>query len=48
MQFLIDGFSFGFRVAFVGNSQLRLASNLRSAKEYPNILAAELEKELCA
>jgi hypothetical protein len=47
-QFLIDGFSFGFRVGFVGNSRLRLASNLRSAKEHPNILAAKLEKELCA
>ena len=47
-QFLIDGFSFGFRVAFVDTSRLRLASNLRSAKEQPEILAAKLEKELCA
>ena len=47
-QFLIDGFSFGFRIVFVGKSRLRLASNLRSAKEHPNILAAKLEKELCA
>ena len=44
-QFLIDGFSFGFRVGFVGTSQLRLASNLRSAKDQPEILAAKLEKE---
>ena len=47
-QFLIDGFSFGFRVGFVGKSRLRLASNLRSAKEHPNILAAKLENELRA
>ena len=47
-QFLIDGFSFGFRVGFVGKSRLRLASNLRSAKEHPNILAAKLENELPA
>ena len=47
-QFLIDGFSFGFRVGFVGTSRLRLASNLHSAKEQPKILAAKLEKELCA
>ena len=47
-QFLIDGFSFGFRVGFVGNSRLRLTSNLCTAKEQPKILAAKLEKELCA
>ena len=47
-QFLIDGFSFGFHVGFVGTSQLRLASNLCSAKDQPEILAAKLEKEWCA
>ena len=45
---MIDGFSFGFRVEFVGTSQLRLASNLRSAKDQPEILAAKLEKEWSA
>lgn len=45
---MIDGFSLGFRVGFVGTSQLRLASNLRSAKEQPEILAAKLDKELCS
>ena len=45
---MIDGFSFGFRVGFVGTSRLHLASNLQNAKEKPEILAARLEKELCA
>ena len=45
---MIDGFSFGFRVGFVGTSQLRLASNLRGAKDQPEILAVKLEKEWCA
>ena len=45
---MIDGFSFGFHVGFVGTSQIRLASNLCIAKEQHEILAAKLEKELCA
>ena len=45
-QFLINGFLLGFSIGFEGNSRLRLASNLCSAKE-PKTLPAKLEKELC-
>ena len=36
-KFLIDGFSFGFRIGFVGSVNPRVAKNLRSAEEQPHI-----------
>lgn len=47
-KFLIDGFSFGFRIGFVGSAIPRIARNLRSAEEQPEVLACKIGKELSA
>ena len=47
-KFLIDGFSKGFRIGFVGESTPRFSSNLQSAKENPGVLSCKLEKEWSA
>ena len=47
-SFLIDGFSLGFRIGFVGTSKSLLAPNLRSADEQPEVLSAKLDKEWSA
>lgn len=47
-KFLIDGFSKGFRIGFVGESTPRFSSNLQSAQEQPGVLSSKLEKEWSA
>ena len=47
-KFLIDGFSFGFRIGFVGPHLSRKSSNLRSAEEQPEVLSTKLYKEWSA
>ena len=44
-NFLIDGFSLGFRIGFIGTSKSLLAPNLRSAEEQPEVLSATLDKD---
>ena len=47
-NFLIDGFSLGFRIGFAGTSNSLLAPILRSAEEKPEVLSAKLDKERSA
>ena len=47
-NFLVDGFSLGFRIGFAGTSNSLLAPNLRSAEEQPEVLSAKLDKEWSA
>ena len=45
-QYLIDGFSFGFRIKFMGERRPFESPNLKSAQEQPHVVTAKLEKEL--
>ena len=47
-QFLVDGFSFGFRIKFMGERRPFESPNLKSAREQPHIVTAKLDKELAA
>ena len=44
-KILIDGFSLGFCIGFVGTSKSLLAPNFRSAEEQPEVLSEKLDKE---
>lgn len=45
-QFLVNGFSCGFRVGFVGERHSFESPNLQSALEQPHIVISKLNKEL--
>ena len=45
---LVDGFSLGFRIGYIGTGKSFIASNLRSAVEQPEVLSAKLGKEWTA
>lgn len=45
-QFLVNGFSYGFRVGFVGNRRASQSPNLKSAIEQPQAVRSKLLKEL--
>ena len=45
-QFLVNGFSYGFRVGFVGNRRAFQSPNLKSALEQPQAVRSKLLKEL--
>lgn len=45
-QFLINGFTFGFRIPFIGTRTFRLCCNLKSATNYPDILQEKLSTEI--
>ena len=47
-QFLIDGFSFGFRIRFMGERRPFESPNLKSAREQPHIVTAKINKERAA
>ncbi|PFX34145.1 hypothetical protein AWC38_SpisGene941 [Stylophora pistillata] len=47
-QFLVDGFSFDFRIKFMGERRPFESPNLKSAPEQPHIVTAKLDKELAA
>ena len=47
-NFLINGFSIGFRIGFDGTSNPLLAPNLRSAEEQPEVLSSKLDKKWSA
>lgn len=44
-QYLIDGFRFGFRINFVGESAVSECSKLKSALSHPDITATKIRKE---
>lgn len=46
VEFLVDGFTNGFRIPFSGTRQFRLSKNLQSARDHPNILANKIAVEL--
>lgn len=43
-RFLIDGFTFGFRLGFMGDERSLESSNLKSALSQPQVLSAKLIK----
>ena len=45
-QFLVNGFSCGFRIGFAGERQFFESPNLKSALEKPDIVISKLNKEL--
>ena len=45
-QFLVNGFSCGFRIGFAGERQFFESPNLKSAIEKPDIVISKLNKEL--
>ena len=45
-QFLVNGFSCGFRIGFAGERQCYESPNLKSALEKPDIVISKLHKEL--
>ena len=45
-QFLVNGFSYGFRVGFVGNRRASQSPNLKSALEQPQAFSSKLLIEL--
>ena len=47
-RFLVDGFTFGFRLGFMGDERSLESSNLKSALSQPQVLSAKLEKERAA
>ena len=47
-NFLIHGFSLGFRIRFAGTGKSLLAPNLLSAEEQPEVLSSKLDKERSA
>ena len=47
-RFLIDGFTFGFRLGFMGDERSLESSNLQSALSQPQVVSAKLEKERAA
>ncbi|XP_054835512.1 uncharacterized protein LOC129329840 [Eublepharis macularius] len=47
-RFLREGFSSGFRIPFTGPRVAATSSNLRSARELPEVLAAKINKEVAA
>ena len=47
-QFLIDGFSKGFRVGFQGSCNNTVPPNLKSAHEMPDVVTEHIQKELHA
>ena len=47
-RFLIDGFTFGFRLGFMGDKRYLESSNLKSALSQPQDLSAKLDKERAA
>ena len=44
-HFLISGFSFGFRISYVGERQTFESRNLKSALEKPHVVLSKLNKE---
>ena len=47
-RFLIDGFTFGFRLGFTGDERSLESSNLKSDLSQPQVVSAKLEKERAA
>ena len=47
-RFLIDGFTFGFWLGFIGDERSLESSNLKSALSQPQNVSAKLEKECAA
>ena len=47
-RFLIDGFTCGFRLGFMGDERFLESSNLKSALAQPHVVSAKLEKERAA
>ena len=47
-HYLIDGFSFGFRVHFVGERLAYESPNLKSALDQPDLVKVKLSKECAA
>ena len=45
LNFLLNGFSSGFRIAFEGLFSLSLSNNLLSAREHPTEISGAISKE---
>ena len=45
-EYIIDGFTNGFRIGYSGDHCPQSCGNLRSAKQHPEIVRAKLQKEL--
>ena len=46
VRFLLDGFTFGFKLGFTGENKVRVSKNLRSALENPSVVLGKLQIEL--
>ncbi|XP_062593378.1 uncharacterized protein LOC134254854 [Saccostrea cucullata] len=46
LQYLVDGFTFGFRIPFNGNRAFRYSDNLKSARENFEILQEKIQEEI--
>ena len=46
VQYLLNGFTFGFKLGFAGKNKPRISVNLRSALENKNVVSAKVQTEL--
>ncbi len=44
-KYLLNGFTFGFKLGFTGTQKVRMSTNLRSALENPQVVSKKLETE---
>lgn len=48
ISYIITGFQEGFKLDFIGQQDLQVSPNLKTALEYPEIVTEKLEKERAA